>query len=200
MTASVFHPFPPDCQSCALPASTGAYEASNVLAAIYEPFAWDPATDGAIERIDMSFDLFRSFSGFANGNSGFVRPVLRQAGNIYSVAFSSVAVDAGFDPAKAATWSLLNTDNWVTLSGGTGLDFSANGDDIYFGFRWDLGSSCPGVRGCSGAGTVTTLDNLRFDVSAVTVSAVPEPGGLSMMLVGLGLMGFTARRRQTKSA
>ena len=199
MTASVFHPFLPDCQSCALPASTGTYEASNVLAAIYEPFAWDPATDGAIERIDMSFDLFRSFSGFASGNSGFVRPVLRQAGNIYSVAFSSVAVDASFRPAKAATWSLLNTDNWVTLSGGTGLDFSANGDDIYFGFSWDLGSSCPGVRGCSGAGTVTTLDNLRFDVSAVTVSAVPEPGGLSMMLVGLGLMGFTARRRQTRS-
>ncbi|MBK6294710.1 MAG: PEP-CTERM sorting domain-containing protein [Rhodoferax sp.] len=199
MTASVFHPFPPDCQSCALPASTGAYEASNVLAAIYEPFAWDPATDGAIERIDVSFDLFRSFSGFANGNSGFVRPVLRQAGNIYSVTFCSVALDASFRPAKAATWSLLNTDNWVTLSGGTGLDFSANGDDIYFGFRWDLGSSCPGVRGCSGAGTVTTLDNLRFDVSAVAVSAVPEPGGLSMMLVGLGLMGFTARRRQTRS-
>lgn len=107
-------------------------------------------------------------------------------------------MDAGLDPENAATWSLLNTDNWVTLSGGTGLDFSANGDDIYFGFRWDLGSSCAGVRGCSGASTVTTLDDLRFDISAV--KAVPEPGGLSMLLAGLGLMGFTTRRRQTRSA
>lgn len=181
------------------PASTGPFAASNVLAAIYEPFAWDLGTDGGIERIDVSFDLLRTFSGFASGVSGFVRPVVRQAGNIYSVAFSSVAVDASFRPAQAATWSLLNTDNWVTSSGGTGLDFSANGDDIYFGFRWDLGSSCAGVNGCSGVSAVTTLDNLRFDISPV-VSAVPEPGVLSMFLSGLGLLGFTTRRRQTGSA
>lgn len=180
------------------PASTGPFAASNVLAAIYEPFAWDLGTDGAIERIDVSFDLLRTFSGFASGLAGFVRPVVRQAGNIYSVAFSSVAVDASFRPAKAATWSLLNTDNWVTLDSGTGLDFSANGDDIYFGFRWDLGVNCAGVNGCLGVSSVTTLDNLRFDISSV--SAVPEPGGLSLLLVGLGLLGFTARRRQTRSA
>lgn len=176
------------------PPSTRPYAASNNLAVIYESFAWDPGTDGGIAGVDVSFDLGRAFSSFVGGFSGFVRPVVRQAGTIYSVAFSSIAINDSFNPAKAMTWSLLNTSNWITIDSGTGLDLSASGDDIYFGFRWDLAVNCNGINGCNGATTVASLDNLRFDISAI--NAVPEPGGLTMFLTGLGLLGFTARRRR----
>ena len=38
-----------------------------------------------------------------------------------------------------------------------------------------------------------------YDVSIdnIALSAVPEPGQYSMMLAGLGLLGFTARRKRT---
>lgn len=176
------------------PQTTGPFAAVNMFASIYNPFTWRPSTDGGIERIDVSFDLGSAFSGFGSGLSGFVRPVVQQSGTIYSVASSSIVVDNSFRPVKTATWSLLNTSNWIKTDLGTGLDLSASGGDIQFGFRWDLGLNCNGANGCLGTSTVTTLDNLRFDISAI--NAVPEPGGLSMFLTGLGLLGFTARRRK----
>jgi len=178
------------------PQTTSPFSAVNMFASIYNVFTWSPRTDGGIERINVSFDLGSVFSGFTNGLSGFVRPVVQQSGTIYSVASSSVAVDNNYKPSKTATWSFLNTSNWITTALGTGLDLSANGDDIQFGFRWDIGANCPGANGCLGASTVTTLDNLRFDISPV--NAVPEPGVLSIFLPGLVLLGLTIRRRKTR--
>ncbi len=36
-----------------------------------------------------------------------------------------------------------------------------------------------------------------FNIGEVTVSAVPEPETYPLMLVGLGVLGFVARRRRT---
>jgi hypothetical protein len=177
------------------PQTTTSFSSVNMFASIYNVFTWRPSSDGGIERIDVSFDLGSALSGFTSGLSGFVRPVVQQGGTIFSVASTSIAVDNGFNPAKTATWSLLNTSNWINTSLGNGLDLSASGSDIQFGFRWDLGLNCTGLSGCLGTKTVTTLDNLRFDITST--NAVPEPGVMSLFLMSLGLLGFIARRRQT---
>jgi hypothetical protein len=54
-----------------------------------------------------------------------------------------------------------------------------------------IGGPIVAPKGTSYFGTVT--------VSAVPVSAVPEPGTYALMLAGLGVMGVVARRRKSAS-
>ncbi len=65
----------------------------------------------------------------------------------------------------------------LNITGGTGLFAGATGSGTFSGF--------------DDAGGLTTAHNLNF-----TVTSVPEPETYGMMLVGLGLMGFVARRRK----
>jgi hypothetical protein len=48
--------------------------------------------------------------------------------------------------------------------------------------------------------TPTSSDGWAIDYSEITVTAVPEPETYAMMLAGLGLLGFAARRRKQKTA
>lgn len=175
-----------------LPASTGPGSSSDSLALLYTLQGWDPAVQGAIDRIDVRMDIAGAFSGFASGTTGAIRPIVSQDGQIYSVFGSGVSINVS--TVGPTTWSLLSTDNWVQINAQTGLDLSANGKPLLFGFRFDLATSCSGVNGCSGSSTVTTINNPRFEIHPVA-AAVPEPATWALLLAGAALVGARARNR-----
>lgn len=162
---------------------------TNVLALVYTGAAYDPGTQGAVEQLDVAIDLLGLSSSFSSGATGFVRPLLRQDGVVFTVAGSDAQV--GPVMATPSRWSFSATDNWVSLTPGAVLDLSAGGSPIEFGARWALGANCSGASGCNPGSAVTALDNFQWTVTA----AVPEPGSWALMLAGLAAVGVMKRRR-----
>lgn len=134
------------------------------------------------------------------------------------VAAESVWVYDGANPpgaqSAAAIKNLLNTQFGLPSSGTGSLVFATQGDlastksgsftinssfdylAIHYGrgellFHWDSPVA---------ANTVFSFTNLPRGISNFrafnSVSAVPEPATYGMLLMGLGLLGFMARRRQ----
>ena len=69
----------------------------------------------------------------------------------------------------------------------TGLAFTLNNAARYVRFNVDS------TFGCCGAGLA------EMEVYGAAVTAVPEPETYAMMLAGLGLLGYAARRRKQKA-
>jgi hypothetical protein len=88
-------------------------------------------------------------------------------------------------PVVGATGAAVD-GNTTGLVGGLSASFSqlawGNGDTLWL--RWT-------ERNDSGNDHGLAIDDLSF-----SVTAVPEPGALAMMLAGLAAVGFIARRRQ----
>ena len=108
---------------------------------------------------------------------------------------------------------LAGTDNdYSVTQNGTGTQF-----DVYFRFSdadpYATSIQCPlgSTVGCSGVATSVPVDGSykllpgvlhAYKVSAADLAGytapVPEPESWAMLMAGLGLIGFTARRRQAK--
>lgn len=167
-----------------LPASTGPGSSSDTVAKVYTGAGWDPASDGAIDRFDFGLDALVIASSFSNGTAGFVRPVIEQAGVIYSVTSSSLTLQ-NLPQFSPLAWHFEDTDAWTTLSGVGRPDFSAAGAPLLFGFRFDLGTTCTGAVGCFRTATSAGIDN--FSVT-VTPQAITPPGTVAEPAVGLLLI------------
>jgi len=87
-------------------------------------------------------------------------------------------------------------------------DNFALGPNLSDGFLYDGAGNftapyCGGTSFCDVSGVVPwNQRNNRWafdvlDVESATVSAIPEPGTYAMLLGGLGLLGFAARRRKS---
>jgi len=148
-------------------------------------------SDGTVDIIPVNgqFDFLPGNGNYVDldgstSNAGlFTNSVSLLAGNTYTLSFDlagnarggSETVDVFFG-TSSSTLVLNQNDPFQTYS----LSFSAiTSGVVSFGFQNQGGNNIGAL-----------LDN-------VTVAAVPEPDTYAMVLAGLGLMGFVARRRKT---
>lgn len=111
------------------------------------------------------------FSNWCNAGCSFTETLIN--GNTLSGTFNFTNVQGQSD---GTSYSGL-----VNITGGTGLFAGATGSGTFSGFDNLTG--------------LTTAHNLNF-----TVTSVPEPETYGMMMMGLGLIGFVARRRKNQQA
>jgi hypothetical protein len=165
-----------------------SHRSTDLAGATYEPFLkyWannysglnDIAWGGAGETGQRSEFTFAALSG-------------------YTVTLDTVTFGSYLNAERRSSYTVrdLGTNALLFSSGGTFL-VDANPDTFN-----------PGVSSTSGLvltwgpdGYNVGVDEIRLTVAPTVTTAVPEPETYAMMLAGLGLLGFAARRRKQKSA
>jgi len=139
-------------------------------------------------------DFTVGFSGeqWRNGGNTSAQTMVLQYG--FGNSFSAVTWTA---PGAAFNWSSVvntataaavdgNVAGLVTGVGGT-VNTTWNANDTLW-IRWTENNDSGNDHGLA-------IDN--FSLSATAVAAVPEPETYAMLLAGLGLIGFAARRRRS---
>ena len=102
---------------------------------------------------------------------------------------------------RADKWKSFSTSLW------NGTSLLANGVSTFLGAEsWESVFSFSPLT-VSGSPYYIRIDGVTNSGSdhatyagSMTISAIPEPGTFAMMLAGLGLMGFIARRRKQNAA
>lgn len=128
-----------------------------------------------------------SFNGAAGGTTYLFQtlasPVVLTQGHRYSVqAFGYNGTDENFNtnvfgPNNASNAQITTP---VTFNGGAG--WLTNNDSRYGGLVMGTGTVFPHAS--------------TFGAGTLVVTQVPEPGALALMVAGLAVVGFMARRRQ----
>ena len=135
-----------------------------------------------------------------------------------NIAFKSV-INFGVSAADAGAWSFRSGVDFgkggALFLDGVALDFKSN--DMWWAGNYNNSSqylsgssllaagnhtlSIYGLEGCCDGGQQAQFKAGNSNFASFTstdglVSAVPEPSTYAMLLIGLGLLGFTARRKQ----
>jgi hypothetical protein len=154
-------------------ANAADFERSENVVLEFGTAGFGPAESFAAGSLDKTFSdlFFFTVPGLSNADS-----------NISSISFGDTnGIDfSQFDLYKvgssvAAASGTLDVDSGLWFLSGSNL----SGGDYYFKV----------------AGTITTVDAVSYSGN-LTVSAVPEAETYAMLLAGLGLVGFVARRRK----
>ncbi|MFN0184212.1 MAG: hypothetical protein ACKVQR_10400 [Aquabacterium sp.] len=181
-----------------VPASSGANATSDVVSNMFNAASWNPATDGAVDRLNFAVDALRVFSSFGSREAGFLQPAVEQNGSIFAVPGISLST-AGLSLFSLLAWQVEDTDAWTRASGTGTLDFSASGGRLNFGYLWGLGTTCTINTGCRAADSVLGVDNFRVTITPQAVippGTVPEPGGVALLLGAAAAAAAAGRGRR----
>ncbi|MBS0331747.1 MAG: hypothetical protein JSS35_03185, partial [Proteobacteria bacterium] len=123
--------------------STGLNATGVLLTALNNTFVYDPTASGAITSLDVSLDRWADFTDAGQESavgSYSLRLLAEQDGTLYQATFvfGPVGIDGGFwvnlsqAGITANQFTVLDSSNFATGGGATGLDYG--GDAITFGF------------------------------------------------------------------
>ena len=170
----------------------------STLGFINTGFAYNPSSQGAINRVEFSNDRYVDVGAALNPLiTVFSRSLLLQNGKYYVAAYADPAMRGAWY-TSAAPGPLTSTD-YTLFDFVTGLsdplqhpDFSSSGSLLDFGFasRFNLTTAGP-----------FALDGVfAFDNLSIRINGVPEPSQVAMIFLGLAALGATIHRRPPKSA
>ena len=163
-------------------ASAQASTSNLGLLADGDTFSGGPTSPTA-SFIDIYTFTLPTFVDLSSGASA--TPVYKAGTSIYSKDIPSGDVSI-YSGVFAGVNSLLGTYSFGRLSGSTGqLEFGVLSGGPGNQYYYQITGLADGIKG--GIYTVTT-----------SLTPVPEPETYGMLIAGLGLMGFIARRRTKK--
>ena len=171
-------------------------DVGGVTSVVFGPTIHDSvdADDGIIDGSGLLGDSYFTGPGAAGIRFTFSAAIL---GSLPTSA-GLVWTDGGFGTSVTFTVFGENGQQVFTTTLSGFADNSNNGEtaeDRFFGATYSGGISAIFM---SNAGGGMEVDHLQYGAAAA--AAVPEPETYAMLLAGLGLLGFAARRRQHKRA
>lgn len=145
--------------------------------------------------VTVATSIAPGFSGVGYTNSNPNPTVTPAAPSLYYINSSndtlSVATSAFNNPTINTVGSL-----GVDVLRANGFEVLANGT-AYAGLNVDGSSLTSGIYRINLAtGAATSVGTFNGTLSGLTVSAVPEPETYALMMAGLGVVGFMAKRRK----
>jgi hypothetical protein len=134
------------------------------------------------------------FGLYGDGNLTFTDTTV--SNNITSLAFQGIVNDFNASFGGEAYTITLSYNGGNQAIAGTLVNFVNTGtvDDYYY-YSWDLSGISAPITSYTLNFNAGFSQALAFQVDQISVSAVPEADSYAMMMLGLGVMGFVARRR-----
>lgn len=149
--------------------------------------SWGVTLSPALRYNSQGPSAFPGITGNYLGNNGgtFINP--------FSILFGGDITAAAFGVATNPATSLFEAlDNGVVVESFSAATHYDGSTDYYFGFQ---GITFDEIRVTTGGDHQMLIDNVQLGVAAI-----PEPETYAMLLAGLGLLGFAARRRKQREA
>ncbi len=146
--------------------------------------------------VTVATSIAAGFSGVGYTNSTPNPPSAPAAPSLYYINSNSdtlsVATSAFNNPTISSVGSL-----GVDVLRANGFEVLANGT-AYAGLNVDGSSLTSGIYSINLAtGAATSMGTFNGTLSGLTVSAVPEPETYALMMAGLGIVAFMAKRRKS---
>ncbi len=179
--------------------------ATTTLAASASSFAAAPVADGSWTCTDVTFsagatDCYGSIAPPPNDTLVQVNAIVAAEGwgSAFTYQYKDSMSGAGTDTSFIDAVGLTNAGGYVTFSQTITGPLVLT---LKLGQSWSAYFFGDGVTAGDLAYTVNLADTRGLGLSHASlftnVPAVPEPQTYALMLAGLGVMGFLARRRKT---
>lgn len=144
-------------------------------------------------QVTVATSIAAGFSGVAYTNSDPSSTTAPGSTGLYYINSSTDSVSFTGTGFNNPTLSDIGPLGYDVLSG-NGFEILADGS-AYAAFNWDDGLLKTGLFSIDLATGQATQSGLFIGtINGLTVAAVPEPGTYAMLLAGLGMLGFAARR------